>query len=228
MPTCLIVGAAPSDGASLQWVLSHASYDYVMAVDGGYSKLRAFDVEPDEVFGDFDSLGSVPNHPRVLQFDTHKDFTDMDWALNHAYEAGFTDVVMCEALTGRLDHTLGNLQLLVKAASWGMRVWAFTDDQICVALNAPGALDRIEFEEGGWGVVSVVSHSDVATGVTEEGFEYTLADATCINRAIWGVSNELIGREARISLEEGSVWVFMPFDALELATYGDGGCFPLQ
>ena len=228
MPTCLIVGAAPSDGASLRWVLDNAYYDYVMAVDGGFEKLKALGVEPDEVFGDFDSLGYTPEHPRVATFEQHKDFTDMELAIQHAYEQGFADVIMCDALTARVDHTLGNLQLLIKAASWGMRVWGFTDDQVCVALNAPGPLDYVAFDEGAFGVMSALSHSDVATGVTEEGFEYSLEGATVLNRAVWGVSNELIGKPARISLEQGSIWVFMPLSALEVVEYGSDGRFPLE
>ena len=53
----------------------------------------------------------------------------------------------------------------------------------------------------------------------EEGLEYSLDDATCVNRALWGVSNELIGDPARISLDEGSLWVLFPLKELPRAYY---------
>ncbi len=57
----------------------------------------------------------------------------------------------------------------------------------------------------------MLSHSDVCKGVTEVGLEWELGGATCTNRALWGISNELIGGPASISLEEGSLWVIFPF-----------------
>ena len=56
----------------------------------------------------------------------------------------------------------------------------------------------------------MLSHSDVCKGVTEVGLEWELGGATCTNGALWGISNELIGRPASISLEEGSLWVIFP------------------
>ena len=66
---------------------------------------------------------------------------------------------------------------------------------------------------------SVLSHSDVCKGVTEVGLEWELGGATCTNRALWGISNELIGGPASISLEEGSLWVIFPLLEFPRAAY---------
>lgn len=210
MTKCLVVGAAPSSHTALDYILKTTVFDVIVAADGGYASLKARDLEPTVVLGDFDSLGYVPDHPHLVQFDTHKDFTDLDLALQYCVDEGFDEVVVCEAFTGRLDHSLGNLQLLIKYAKKGVCIWGATDEEIIVPLVAPGPFSAISFEPGAQGVLSVISHSDRAYGITEFGLEYGVEDALCLNHVLWGISNELIGKPARISLKEGSLWVFFP------------------
>lgn len=210
MSKCLIVGAAPSSHRALDYVLKTFSFDAIIAADGGYAALVERGIDPSAVFGDFDSLGYVPSHPHITQFDTHKDFTDLDLALQYAFDEGFDEMVVCDALVGRLDHTLGNLQLLIKYANKGQCIWGTTEEEVVVPLVAPGVFSALSFTEGAYGTLSVISHSNQAYGVTETGLEYGIEDALCFNHILWGVSNELIGKPARVSLTEGSLWVLFP------------------
>lgn len=219
MKRCLLVGAAPSAHEGLDHILETQTFDAVFAVDGGFETLEKRGIVPTAVFGDFDSLGYVPVHPAVAQFDTHKDFTDLDWAINYAQEQGFEEVVVCDAFVGRLDHTLGNLQLLIQAAGHGLRIWGITEEEVIAPLVGPGPFSLISFDAGAWGTCSVISHSDKAHGVTEMGLEYGLEDALCLNKVLWGVSNELIGTPARISVEEGTLWVMFPLKEFARAHY---------
>ncbi len=84
MKRCLLVGAAPSAHKELDYILQTQGFDAVYAVDGGFAALQERGIVPDAVFGDFDSLGAVPQHPCVFEYDMHKDFTDMDLAIGHA------------------------------------------------------------------------------------------------------------------------------------------------
>ena len=201
MKRCLLVGAAPSTGQGLTYILETQSFDAVYAVDGGYAEVTARAITPNAVFGDFDSLGATPCHPEVYEYDTHKDFTDMDLAIHHAIAKGYEELVVCNAFVGRLDHTIGNMQLLIQAASQGVCIWGMS------------------FKEGAQGVCSVLSHSDKAEGICEEGLEWNLDNATGVNRALWGISNEFKGVPARISLAYGSLWVTFPLEELSRAYY---------
>ena len=138
MKRCLLVGAAPSAHKELDYILQTQEFDAVYAVDGGFAVLQERDIVPDAVFGDFDSLGAVPQHPCVFEYDTHKDFTDMDLAIGHAEQHGFEELVICDAFTGRLDHSLGNLQLLIQAAARGTCVWGIGEEIAIAPLVAPG------------------------------------------------------------------------------------------
>ena len=246
MHSCLLVGGAPSDHKGLDKILKACHFDAIYAVDGGYEPLLARGIAPDGVFGDFDSLGYVPKSNardaehaacdaksgalidattaegpamQVEVFNAHKDFTDMDWALNHAMGIGFTNIVICEGLSKRLDHSLGNLQLMAAAANNGQRVWGITEEEVVLTLDSVGGLMEVSIDPGATGTCSVISHSDNADGIFEEGLEYALENAHVTNRALWGISNELIGKPARVSLRQGSLWVFLPLSELEKISY---------
>ena len=65
----------------------------------------------------------------------------------------------------------------------------------------------------------MLAHSDAVSGVYETGLEYGLEDAQLTNRFPLGISNELIGTPAHISLKTGSLWVFLPLEELKRISY---------
>ncbi len=71
---------------------------------------------------------------------------------------------MRNAFVGRLDHTIGNMQLLIQAASQGVCIWGIEEDEAIAPLVAPGPFSSLSFKEGAQGVCSVLSHSDKAEG----------------------------------------------------------------
>lgn len=223
MYSCLLVGGAPTEHKGLDFVLENFLFDVIIAVDAGYAALEERGITPHHAFGDFDSLGFVPQEAEggvcVHPFDPHKDFTDMDLALNFAIDQGFTHIVMCDGLHARLDHSLANLQLMAAAARKGQRAWGITEEEVVVTLDAEGGLDHLEVGAGSQGICSVLAHSDSVSGVYETGLAYGLEDAQLTNRFPLGISNELTGEPARIALEEGSVWVFLPLSELKSISY---------
>lgn len=223
MYSCLLVGGAPTEHKGLDFVLENCSFDTIIAVDAGYAALVERGIAPHHVFGDFDSLGFIPQEVEggacVHPFDPHKDFTDMDLALNFAIGEGFTHIIMCDGLHARLDHSLANLQLMAAAARKGQRVWGITEEEVVVALDAEGELDHLEIAAGSQGICSVLAHSDSVSGVYETGLAYGLEDAQLTNCFPLGISNELTGAPARISLDAGSAWIFLPLHELKSISY---------
>lgn len=219
MMRCLCVGASPEFGDCLAGLVRDYSFDGVYAVDGGYRTLRKADLEPTEVFGDFDSLGYVPAGADAV-FDWHKDFTDMDWALSHALEGGFDEVFLVGGLGGRTDHAIGNLQLMAKYARQGLKVWSFGEDEVVVCLAGGGDLSRLQFSSQAQGTFSLLPHSDVVEGVIEEGLEWELSGARLTNSELLGISNEFKGEPVRVSIGSGTAWVIFPESCLPFVTWG--------
>lgn len=207
MTTYALVGASDFNAAYFACRADAGAFDVVIAADGGYASLAAEGRMPDLAIGDFDSLGSVPDDVPVKVFPAEKDASDMELALEEALAGGADAVEVYGALGGCLDHTLANLLLLASFAERGLAVAAVGEAERVIFLVGPGELVLPAADEG---IVSVFSLSDVSTGVVEEGLKYGLDGVALTNRTSWGLSNELIGAAARISVESGTLVVFLP------------------
>lgn len=188
-----------------QW--SAGAFDLIVAVDGGFAHLQGVGCDPDVAIGDFDSLGRVPACQTVIEHPTHKDKSDLELALDYVAARGTERVVVFGALGGRLDHSVGNLQLCASFAERGMDVELVDAGCSVSVLVGPGTLNMPAMDGG---TVSVFSAVDESRGVTERGMEYPLDDATLTNRTTWGLSNELTGLPASVTVEEGTLFIFHP------------------
>ena len=195
---CYVVGAM-SLSANLRPY--PAPGDYVIAADRGYDSLMAFNVQPDLVVGDFDSLGHTPSHPNVIQLPAEKDDTDMVFALRRGLELGYRRFVLLGGVGGRLEHTFANLQLLDWLTTQGAVGFLAGEKTVATALRN-GA---ITFPASMSGYLSVFCNSGTAEGVTLFGLKFPLEDQTLSGSFPLGVSNEFTGVPATISVEEGSL-----------------------
>ncbi|WP_139652666.1 thiamine diphosphokinase [Raoultibacter phocaeensis] len=208
MGACALVGAVEFNAEHF----SAQRFDAVIAVDAGYAHLEKIKVEPDLVVGDFDSLGYVPDHPRIETHPSHKDASDIELAMQRAAELGFDTLVVYGCLSGRLDHTYGTLQLLARFARRGLRAFAVGDTFAVCALEG-GAYNALEFDAVEAGTLSAFAVSDTVRGVDEIGLEYPLDKAVLVNDEPLGVSNEFIGKPVKVAIEEGTLLVFFPLHA---------------
>ena len=176
--------------------------DYVIAADGGLAHTEGLGIRPNEVLGDFDSLGYTPENAAV--FPVEKDDTDAMLAVRRGLELGYREFLLYGALDGpRLDHTLANLQVLAFLAQRGAVGYLVGNTHI-VTLVQKGSLS---FSADAEGVVSVFSLGEKAEGVTLTGLQYSLENGTICPDFPLGVSNHFVGKEARIQVESGSLWV---------------------
>lgn len=178
--------------------------DLVIAADGGYAYLRQLGIQPNVLLGDFDSLKYVPEHDHILRHSPIKDDTDMALAAFYAQEKGYRLFYLYGGLGGkRLDHTMANFQLLTGLSRAGMKAYLIGENNIVTAITG----EWISFAKEAEGMISVFSMTDVSAGIWEKGLKYTLNDATLKNDKVLGVSNEFIGEESSISVQEGTLLV---------------------
>ena len=198
MGKCLVFCAAGFD----QLLQPVGSDDLIIAADGGLEHLKKIDLEPDEILGDFDSLGYTPRDARV--FPVEKDDTDAMLAARRGLELGYREFIFYGSLDGpRLDHTVANFQTLQFLADRGAAGCLVGRHQI-VTVVKNGSLS---FGPGGEGILSVFCVGQAARGVTLEGLYYPLEDGTLTPGFPLGVSNHFTGRPARITVREGSLLV---------------------
>ena len=198
MGKCIIFCAAGFDGL-LEPVQPE---DYVIAADGGLTHTEKLGLQPQEILGDFDSLGYTPQNARV--YPVEKDDTDSMLAIRRGLARGFREFILYGSLDGpRLDHTIANfqaLQFLCDRDCWGYL--AGRDYIVTVVKNG-----SLHFSGAAAGTVSVFCLGQDAEGVTLENLYYPLERGTLTAGFPLGVSNHFTGKPAKITVEKGSLLV---------------------
>ena len=176
--------------------------DFVIAADGGLRHTENLSIVPDEIIGDFDSLGFVPKGANVHPVE--KDDTDAMLAARRGLELGFREFWFYGSLDGpRLDHTVANFQTLQFLADRGATGYLIGKDYIVTAVKN----GSIRFPAGCTGTVSVFCMGKDAEGVTLKGLYYPLENGTLTAGFPLGVSNHFTGEAVEISVEKGSLLV---------------------
>lgn len=200
MGICYIIGAGDvfADGTVAE------KDDYIICADGGYEYRNMLGREADMVVGDFDSLGRIPETENRLVLPCEKDDTDMAVAVEEGLKRGYRNFVLFGALGGeRIDHSIGNIQLLKYIASKGARGEIHHGKTVLLAFGN----EEILLDESLAGYISVFSLSDESKGVTIENLKYTTDNITMLSHRTKGLSNEFIGKKARISVSDGVLLV---------------------
>ena len=204
MGKCLIFCAAGFDGL----IAPVDSDDFLLAADGGLVHLQKLGLSPNEILGDFDSLGYAPKDAQI--FPVEKDDTDAMLAARRGLELGYREFYFYGALDGhRLDHTVANFQTLQFLADRGAVGYLIGRDWIVTALKN----GSITFPAGAEGLISLFCMGADARGVTIEGLYYPLKEGTLTNGFPLGVSNHFTESSASITVSDGSLLVLWQRDA---------------
>ncbi len=91
----------------------------IVAADSGWDLSLSYGIIPDIFIGDMDSvtdksaINNLPADRRILH-PVDKDFTDTELAVDYLFEQGYRNVTLVGGGGGRLDHTLGILNIFRK------------------------------------------------------------------------------------------------------------------
>lgn len=220
MRACMVAGGFVDDEFTLNYIREQ-KFDRLYAVDSGLEFFCRNHVKPDYVVGDFDSVdlevleacqkawkwGISEDEGVVWEFlDPVKDDTDTEHALGMALDAGCEEIHFLGATGSRLDHVLGNIQLLGLCLRAGVRGYLVDGHNRLRLIDGGTRLSR-ERQFGSY--VSLIPYTPQVTGLTLTGFKYPLTDHTmsCFYlkdaAPVSGISNEILGEEGRISLKSG-------------------------
>jgi thiamine pyrophosphokinase len=181
--------------------------DKIYAANGGLHHILAFDLLPDIVIGDLDSIENgiirrlESKAIEILQHPTRKDETDLELALKTAVERGAEQILILGGLGGRWDQTIANV-LLSTLPELKERQVTFIDGLQELRLLRPGQ-HRIQGVTGE--TISLIPLGGDATGVETHGLEYVLRGEALAFGATRGVSNVLARERASVSFESGSL-----------------------
>ena len=178
--------------------------DLCIAADSGYMNAKKLGERVDVFVGDRDSfLGELPDGLETVELKPEKDLTDTHVAVELALERGADDIIIIAGLSGRLDHTMSNLAILVDAKLRGFHaVIADGRNRVRYIKN-----DSLLLARSGYKYVSLLADDEKVKGVEIKGVKYPLKNATLKANFQYAVSNEIDGNCAFIAVKKGGIFV---------------------
>ena len=197
---CVIIGGAGIRNYQTVWEYLNPD-DFNIFCDSGLYHQEMLGSEPHLIVGDFDSHPDPHMNTETIVLPREKDDTDTVFAVKEAVKRGFDDFLLLGVVGGRLDHTLGNVSILLMLHSLGKRALLVDDySEMEIVSKDPAYIDD------SFPFFSLLNISGTAEGITVEGAKYPLRDGSIQCTYQYGVSNEVLpGGQAKVSVEKGEL-----------------------
>ena len=185
----------------------------IISADGGARHLRALNILPHVMIGDFDSI-HLDDHRffkekqvKTITFSSRKDHTDTELCLSWALENNATDITLLGVTGTRLDHTLANIFLLKKLTGQNIPARIINKNNEIHVVT-----DFIELKGGPKDFLSIIPITEKVSGITLKGLEYPLVNATLEMGSCLGISNAFKETFASVSIKKGTLIVIKSKD----------------
>ena len=179
--------------------------DLCIAADSGYKNAVKLGDRVDIFVGDYDSIErfEIPENIEKIELKPEKDMTDTQTAVETAIRRGADEIVIIGGLSGRLDHTLANLGILIDVKTRGGRaVIADGFNRVRMLKNDSEIIAR-----SGYKYLSLVAVDETVKGVEIDGVKYPLKNAKISRNFQFAVSNEIVGNCAFVAVKKGTVYI---------------------
>ncbi|KGE17320.1 thiamine diphosphokinase [Paenibacillus wynnii] len=188
--------------------------DFIIGADRGALFLISNGVTPDISVGDFDSIPAEAlkqveaGSKQTITCDAvNKDLTDSEMALDLALNTQPDHILLLGVTGTRIDHTLASIQMMTRALQRQVSC-SVMDCNNYVTLTGSQAI----VEERGYTYVSLLPLTHEVTGITLEGFQYPLTNATLKLGQSLGVSNRLASPTGTVTIESGLLLIIQSKD----------------
>ena len=182
--------------------------DHIICADGGTRHAMALGIQPDLIIGDMDSAekgqlqkfkdADVP----IELFPHDKNETDLELAINRAIELNPYQIIVIAALGGRLDQTLANIALLtdIQLSNFDVRL----DDGVEEIFVCR---DRAQVHGTRRDLISLIPWGGAVSEVQTMNLKWVLHKETLYPDKTRGISNEMLGESASVSIGSGLLLV---------------------
>mgnify|MGYP001470700156 CR=1 FL=1 len=211
MNVAIVSGGTPPSENVLRGYLKKV--DFVIAADKGCECLYNYGIVPDLLLGDFDSakkeiLDTIKSKTKeVLEFPPEKDYTDTEIAIIEAIKRGAKKIYLFGAIGTRMDHTLGNIGLLLTTKKKGAVLEIIDDnnrfylgEKRMILIGDPG--ENISFH----------ALCDKVTNFNIKGARYNLENYDMNLLDPRAICNEFADTPIEISYQEGEILILHSID----------------
>jgi len=203
---CVIVGGA--DIHNYNFIREQLCVDdYVIFCDSGLKHLEQLQVRPSLIVGDFDSHENPHLDVETIVLPCEKDDTDTVYAVKEAVKRGFDDFLLIGVVGARLDHTLGNVSILLYLESLGKHGCIIDDySEMEIVSDKPVSVREQ------YAFFSLLNITGCAKGITITGAKYPLSGGEITCEYQYGISNEVLpGETAVLSVQCGKLLLIKVF-----------------
>ena len=126
-----IGGNSTSDVLSIE-----SNFEEIIAVDSGVEHLLNLSLDPNTLIGDLDSISKKSldevkkNGVKILAFNSNKDQTDFELALNYLEETEKSKVYIIGGESGEIDHLISIFLLIPSKSFFENIIWLYGDKRI--------------------------------------------------------------------------------------------------
>ncbi|MCR5216031.1 MAG: thiamine diphosphokinase [Lachnospiraceae bacterium] len=216
MARCIIVGNADiSSYERVKEAWQREESDYIIICDGGLKHVEGLNLTPNLLVGDFDSHEN-PHWPvETIELPRQKDDTDTVYALKEGIRRGFREFICLGVIGNRLDHSLGNLYMLLYMKNHGCSGILIDDYSVMRLVGR----EEVSIPDS-YAYFSLLNITGCAKGITIQGAKYPLLDGEISSEYQYGISNEvLLGESAKVSVKEGELLLIQVFPEVEGTNY---------
>lgn len=207
MKRCVVVGGA--DINNYEYIRGCLREDdYLVFCDSGLKHIDSLGVKPNLIVGDFDSYDNPNLDVETIVLPCEKDDTDTVFAVKEALKRGFDEFLLIGVIGARLDHTLGNVSILMYLDSLSKKGVIIDDySEMEIVSKEPA------FIEDSFAYFSLINVSGKAKGIVVENAKYSLDNAEITCEYQYGISNEVIkGEIAKVSVSDGQLLLVRVFE----------------
>ena len=200
MKRCVIVGGA--DINNYDYIKTKITdNDYVVFCDSGLKHMKELGISPSLIIGDFDSHENPNLDVKTIVLPCEKDDTDTVYAVKEASKRGFDEFLLIGVIGARLDHTLGNVSILLYLDSLSKKGIIIDDySEMEIVSKEPVYIDD------SYAFFSLLNITGIAKGVTIRNAKYSLDKAEITCEYQYAVSNEVIsGKIAEVFVQNGKL-----------------------
>jgi len=211
MKKCIILANGTPPVKGIFNFLIRQGYDTLFCADGGANSAFKYNIIPDFIIGDFDSidkkiLNFYKNKCKIIKIKSQND-TDLEKCLKYASIKKYKEAVVLGATGDRLDHSLCNLGIILKFYD-KIRIKIIHQKSMLCAYSKNVELLAVKGE-----TISIYGF-DQKTKIVSTGLKYPLNDIALPFGQKESTSNVALSDKIKLQIRNGKIFVVRDFELL--------------
>lgn len=211
MKKCIILAnGRPPENRAFEFLKSKG-FGFFICADGGANTAKNMGLTPDIIIGDLDSVEDATithfkNVAKIIKV-KRQDDTDVEKALKYAVKKGFTEAVLLGGTGDRLDHSFGNLGIVLKFYGQ-IKIFLISEQSVLTAHEKKVNIDTIKGES-----ISLYGF-DKKTKITSSGLKYKLTDEALPFGIRESTSNVANSTMVSLKIKKGKIFLMRNFSLM--------------